>query len=80
MKGGRDKRSFLDITLFYVMDKKRGKVKDIEVAIGTDDASKMEAYMKLKDGSVNITSEDVIMSIEVKDVMDAIPMCSNYVI
>ena len=80
MKGGRDKRSFLDITLFYVMDKKRGKDKDIEVAIGTDDASKMEAYMKLKDGSVNITSEDVIMSIEVKDVMDAIPMCSNYVI
>lgn len=80
MKGGRDKRSFLDITLFYVMDKKRGKVKDIEVAIGSDDASKMEAYMKLKDGSVNITSDDVIMSIEVLDVTEAIPMYSNYVI
>lgn len=74
------KRESLDIVLLYVEDKKRHKVKDIEVAIGGDDASKMEAYMKLKNGSVNITSDDVIMSIEVLDVTEAIPMYSNYVI
>lgn len=74
------KREGFDIVLLYVEDKKRHKVKDIEVAIGGDDASKMEAYMKLKNGSVNITSDDVIMSIEVKDVMDAMPLYSNYTI
>jgi selenophosphate synthase len=77
---GKEKRNMLDIVLFYVMDKKRNKVKDMEIAIGNDDASKMEAYMKLKDGNVNITSDDAIMSIEVKDVMDAMPLYSNYTI
>ena len=70
----------IDMVLFYVVDKKRNKVKDIEIALGNDDTSKMEAFMKLKKNRTDIKSDDVVMSMEVTDVMEGLPLFTNHTI
>lgn len=78
MNKERAKEQSLDIALLYVEDKKKHKVKDIVLAIGIDEDAKMSAYLKLTEGNTNITSDDVINSIEVHDLQDAIPTHSNH--
>lgn len=78
MNKERAKEQGLDIALLYVEDKKKHKVKDIVLAIGTDEDAKMRAYLKLTEGNTNITSDDVINSIEVHDIQDAIPTYVNH--
>lgn len=72
------KRESLDIVLLYVEDKKKHKIKDMEFAIGVDDDAKMKAYTQLTESNTSITYSDVINSMEMCDIQDALPIYVNH--
>jgi len=76
-KAKKEKQGF-DIVLLYVEDKKRHKVKDMEFAIGADEDAKMKAYTRLTESNTSITNSDVINSMEMYDIQDALPIYVNH--
>lgn len=72
------KRESLDIVLFYVEDKKKHKIKDMEFAIGVDEDAQMKAYTQLTESNTSITYSDVINSMEMCDIQDALPIYVNH--
>lgn len=73
-----EEKKSLDMVLLYVEDKRKHKVKSLELAIGRDDEAKMRAYIKLTEGKANITKDDVINSMEVHDIQAALPTFVNH--
>lgn len=72
------KKSKIDLVLFFVLDKKDRKVKNIEIVSCNDEASKAHAIMHLKKRATKAT--EVIMSIKAHDILGALPLYSNYAI